>query len=343
MKIAYLLPHRAREEQNVIQEVAALEQAGHTVKRIAAPRPGLAGVLWMNVTGVRKAIAMKPDVVSSRDLDTLKAGVSVKRQTGAKLVYDAHEVYSMMVENDVPRFLLRLINRHERRLLHKVDSLIASDQARATWVVEQGYPADRPLSIVYNCRDPIPYTEPAYPTQLFYGGTLHSGRFIREMVAAVQDDRLKGVSLCIAGPKTPNSEYDWLFRNFYASRGPVRFLGSLEPQDMLKALQNAAISIQVADPLERINTLGPYSRLFDAMAVGRPSIGSIGTENGNVITNLKIGTACLYDVESFIGAVLLMMDDKEALSRMGKRAHDLCEKVFNWQAEAQKLVVGYEV
>lgn len=337
VRIVQLVPQRAFGEQNDQQETQALFAAGYDVHTIVTPHPGVRGIVWLETIGVRKAIQAMPDIVSARDLDALGAAVKVKRRTGAKLVYDMHEVYSMMVEDDVPAAVARYADKREKRLLRDVDLALASDSGRAQWLVDQGY-VYRPMHVILNCRDPVvPYVSMPHTRSLSYTGTLHPSRFIREMVEAMA--LLEDVELYIAGPRTPGSLYDWLARNQFKN---VVFLGHVSPQGSLKVMQRADVSVQMANPMSRINVLGPYNRLFDAMAVGRPVIGTVGTANSDIAVGLKMGIASAYDMDSYKYAVRTILGkSREELMRMSTAAYGACTNTFNWKAEARKLVEAY--
>ncbi len=343
VRIVVLLPHRAAQEQNAGQELAALRDAGYEVVPIPAPRPGMLGVAWLTTAGARKASRLKPDIIVARDLDALGAAMKVKKQTGAKLVYDMHEAYSYMVEDDVPKRLLPLIEKYERRILPQVDLVLASDAGRADWISRQwvkvgtGLDPAWEMRVIYNCRDPVqPYVPPPCTGRLFYGGTLHPSRFIWEMVAAMVGTDWE---LVIAGPNTPGSLYDWLKKNHWRN---VSFQGYMTPQESLSLLQKCDVSVQMANPKSRINQLGPYNRLFDAMAVGRASIGTVGTENGNIISNCRIGLSSMYDMDAYITTVQTLLGNKKELQEMGLRAYKLCVEELNWKAQAKEMVEAFE-
>ena len=65
----------------------------HLADKRRWPLPAIVTQLGFNAELARRACMLEPDVVHSHDLDTLFAGVLVKRLTGAKLVYDSHELY----------------------------------------------------------------------------------------------------------------------------------------------------------------------------------------------------------------------------------------------------------
>lgn len=337
MRIVYLIPHRALTEQSQWQELNALADE-YEVIPIFAPKAGAAGIVWLSTVGVRKAIRDRPDIIVARDLDSLGGAWKVKRATGAKLVYDMHDPYSMMVEGDVPATILRIADFRERGLLRRVDLALASDGARMDWLRWQGYRGKS--EIVMNCRNPLPYKPPPGTNMLYYAGTLHRSRFIREMVDAMSF--LPTARLTIAGLRTPNSEYDWLKGKYgVGPEGafgdePVVFLGKLNSVQSLELLQQSDISIQMADPSMCINRLGPYSRLFDAMAVGRAAIGTKGTANGDLIVENQMGMAVDYDIESFVWGINTLL--KYDLSVPGFNAWNASRRKYNWATESKKLV-----
>ena len=355
VRIVQLLPKRALNEQNANQETKALMDAGHEVLSVIAPRPGVGGMVWLRTIGALKAIHLKPDIVSARDLDTLAAGLKVKQRTGAKLVYDMHDVYSYMVEGDVPKRLLPVIEKHERKLLPKVDLVLASDEGRAKWISDQwtkvgtGIDPAWDLQIILNCRDPVvPYVPLPKTTSLSYTGTLHPSRFIREMVEAMSD--LDDVALYVAGPRTPGSLYNWLEKTVCspsctrhnAEYHNIVFFGHLSPEQALYMMQLTTVSVQMADPKFTINRLGPYNRLFDAMAVGRPVIATVGTANGDIASALGMGVISVYDVDAYKTAVKTLFEQSyEELERMSRNAYAACVGGLNWKEQAKKLVKAY--
>ena len=44
-------------------------------------------------------------VVHCHDLDALKPGVRLKKKLGVKVIFDGHEVFGQMIENDVPKIV----------------------------------------------------------------------------------------------------------------------------------------------------------------------------------------------------------------------------------------------
>ena len=342
MKVVQLLPLRAANERNTVQERKALIDAGYDVCSVSSPYAGLRGIIWLETVGARRASRLKPDIVVARDLDSLKAGLKVKERTGAKLVYDVHEVFSWMIEDDVPRFLVNAAIKREQRLLTKADAIIASNPGIIDWLVQQapkdGIGIDDPITLVANCRDPQPeFIPPLGQRQLCYLGTLHKTRFIKEMVEA-----MRGIDgrLVVAGPRTAHSLYDWLKVGNLPPN--VQFLGHVTPEKVDFLMCESDIVVSMVDPSNKNNCIGLANKVFDAMSIGRAVIAPLGTASGNIVTNLQMGITTMYDQDAFAEGVKVLLDGDD-LVRLGKNAYDACKNgVWNWQTQAKKFVAVFE-
>jgi len=342
MKVVQLLPTRAANERNTVQERKALIDAGYNVRSISSPYAGLRGIIWLETVGACRASRLKPDVIVARDLDSFKAGLKVKEQTGAKLVYDVHEAFSWMIEDDVPRFLVNAAIKREQRLLTKADAIIASNPGIIDWLVQQapkdGIGIDDPITLVANCRDPQPeFIPPLGQRQLCYLGTLHKTRFIKEMVEA-----MRGIDgrLVISGPRTAHSLYDWLK---VGNLPPdVQFLGHITPEKVESIVRESDVVVSMVDPSNKNNRVGLANKVFEAMSIGRPVIATTGTATGNLVTNLRMGITTMYDQDAFAEGVKVLLDGDD-LVRLGKNAYDACKNgVWNWQTQAKKFVAVFD-
>ncbi|MCG8448561.1 MAG: glycosyltransferase family 4 protein, partial [Pirellulales bacterium] len=87
------------------------------------------------------AVALKPDVVHAHDLYTLLAGYLVAKKTGAKLVYDSHEL-EVGRNGNFSRWELLLRAQSERYLIKKADAVITvcdsiADYLRGLYGIER--------------------------------------------------------------------------------------------------------------------------------------------------------------------------------------------------------------
>lgn len=343
MRILYLVPERALSDPNTMREATALEAAGHEVSVIGPQyrAPGKVGRIFrLMVEAPRVAENLQAEVILCRDLDTLFAGARAKYRTGAKLVYWPHDVYSHMIEPDVPRFIYLQTVHHERRLFMFADAIIASNPGIVDWLVHEQAPKDGigiddPITIVMPCRDPAPtWQPPQEPRTLLYAGTLHKNRFTKEMIRAMEffDD----AKLIVAAPRT-NNLYEWVRDN----AGPnVEFRGTVTPEDVGALTRLAGIVVTMLNPEDKCLRVGLANKVFDAMSVGRAAIGTKGTATGDLIVENQMGLAVDYDFDSYIEGVcrLLTYD----LSVPGYNAWNACVSRFNWKTEAAKLVGVFE-
>lgn len=93
------------------------------------------------------AVALKPDVVHAHDLYTLLAGYQIAQKTGAKLVYDSHEL-EIGRNGNFSRWELLLRARSERWLIGKADAVITVCDSIADYLVKL-YAIERP-TVVHN-------------------------------------------------------------------------------------------------------------------------------------------------------------------------------------------------
>jgi len=243
-----------------------------------------------------------------------------------------HEVFSWMV--NLP-LVSPVIDRHERKLLSEVDLAVVCNEKSAEWLWHYGT-GKLPTYIVRNCRNPDPVWQPPRGEgNLWYMGTLHDSRFVPEMVRAM--DRIDG-HLYIAAPKTESVWWNWLSSH---PSDRITFCGTLPYESCRELLRSSDLAIMMGDPRVRINTLGPYNRLYDAMAVGRPSIGTAGTSNGDLISELEIGLPLPYHIDDYTLGVTALLTQKNRLMRLGKNAYEACKAVYNWDVQARVLKEAY--
>lgn len=358
MRVLYLIPQRAVADPNTASVADALAAAGHDVAIVPARgRTRIGGILGLVRRAPRIARRSRPDAILCRDLDTLWAGATAKAVTGAKLVYWAHDVYSHMVEADVPRFVYLQTVHHERKLLPYADAIIASNQGVVDWLGKEQAPKDGiglddPITIVMPCRVPQVYFPPPGQRRLGYFGTLHKNRFVREMVEAMPAIR-EGFgdprpSLTIAGPRDRHGLYDWLKKNydhppeaFEDDVPPVIFLGTLPPEDVLLQTYESDVIVSMLDPADKCLRVGLANKVFDAMSVGRAAVGTRGTATGDLIAETGMGLTPPYGIDTYVAAVRHMLRDDTTV-QMGLHAYYAGKTKYNWHDEAKKLVAVFE-
>ena len=112
---------------------------------------------------VKEILEFKPDVVHCHDLLTVPVGLAVKKITGAKVVYDSHEVFTKLsCSTPVWEWWFR---RVEEKISHKIDGFITVNRSISAYLKNE-YPALPEPVLVRNATKII-------EGDLSYDGRLH--------------------------------------------------------------------------------------------------------------------------------------------------------------------------
>ncbi len=217
MNILMLLSNEYRPDPRVRKEAMTLHDAGHgvtvlcwnrslraqdrqddggaTIERVRTGKVDGAMALGIHlplffIQAYLRSRHLQFDAVHCHDYDTLMLGALISRLRRVPLVYDSHEWYSKMVEDDLPGPVCKLIERTESLLLANCDVVIAANDAIADHLKASGATG---VTVVMNCIDlPPDAARDAYHQKsrisLFYGGSLEPGRFVNEMLEATKGD-----------------------------------------------------------------------------------------------------------------------------------------------------------
>lgn len=183
VRVQMLLDNPCAPDWRVLREAAALRDAGAEVsilcwdregahparevrdgiviERLLTPSRRQLGIRQFKFLGAFYQMAWRHlagrhiDVVHAHDLLMLPLGARVARRAGARLVYDAHEIYHIMESHRYPALVLAAAAATERWLIrHRVDALVTVSQQRvdAYWQRAAG---DVPITVVGNWYDPV--------------------------------------------------------------------------------------------------------------------------------------------------------------------------------------------
>jgi glycosyltransferase involved in cell wall biosynthesis len=276
------------------------------------------------------------DAVHAHDLDTLPVGVRMKKRHGLRLVYDAHEIFSHMIEGDQPWPVPQTADRLERRLLHHVDHMItAGDTFKEHYSrIYQG-----PITVVHNTLwdRPGPWKPPTRETfSLVYIGTLSRDRMFPQLIDALGS--LEGVELVIGGKK--EGVYDQVETAARKHRN-VTFLGPVPHQQVIEHTRACHALIVPLDPTNKQYRMQLANKAYDAMAAGRPLIGTRGTATGEFSKRLGYGITTKYDPKALQEAVRRLAEHAEEAERLGRHAHQLARSEYHWAPQGERLAQVY--
>lgn len=364
MRILMIVSNDVVHDGRVLKEGRALRDAGHEVTFLGWDRSGRAptrdawdgmSILRVSTRGslrllpndtfrnplwwrkaYRLARSIPFDVVHCHDLDTLPIGTRLRRRTGRPLVYDCHEVFGYMIEEDVPAAVTRFAFRLEGRLAPQADYVISVNPAVQEYI--DGI-TGRPSVVVRNCEETVlaAYQPPPPPPfTVVYIGTLHRSRFVLESIAAAA--QMPDIRLVLGGSKALTETV----RERCAQHANTQFLG-LVPRERVMPLTIAAHAVlSMFDPGSRINQVGIPNKIYEAMAAGRPSLVTQGLPMADLVESLDCGLSLPYSIEGFKEGVMRLRDEPTLADRLGRNGLGAAHSEYNWAAESKKLVALYD-
>jgi glycosyltransferase involved in cell wall biosynthesis len=370
-KVLMLLTNPFRPDPRVHKEAAALVAAGHHVKILAwdraggAPRSETVDGIEIQRFGPRSAfsdmllfIATLPmfwiscirtmlsedwDVVQCNDMDTLPAGLLAAKIRSKRVVYDAHEIYSGMIENSVPRALYSIVQLFESRLVRYPDKVICVNERFAE--ILRGWGAPEPV-VVMGCVPLAPVAEARVEALreklatgkkriVLYVGVLEPKRKLIELVEGFEQRGWSDAAFVIGG-------FGSLAERVRASsRGHSIFVGEVQPSDVPVYTTMADILVAVYDPSERNNRDSVPNKLFEAMSGGKPIVVARGTWTGQTAEKVGCGMAVEYDGDGVFDAVRRLLDDPALYARLSENGRRAFRETYNWEAMAKRLIGVY--
>jgi len=277
------------------------------------------------------------DTVHCHDLDTLQSGVWLKKKTGCKLVYDAHEIFGYMIEGNVPWVVSKQAFRMEKRLLNWVDHIITVNKAFQAYFASL---TDKPVTIVMNCKELVynEYTSPDNDTfTLIYIGLMTKGRFFPEIIDLVSG--IKSVRLIIGGKKEGiYSEVERVCEKYQN----VEFVGTIPSSDILPQTHIADATFILVNPSNSNSSTTVFNKQFEAMVCGRPIVLTKDTYAGRMTEELGCGLTIAYDANSIRKAIEELRDNHSLCEELGRNAFRAAKGRYNWEMEKRNLLKVYE-
>jgi glycosyltransferase involved in cell wall biosynthesis len=272
------------------------------------------------------------DVVHANDLDTLPAGYLLARESGSRLVYDAHELYSDF-DPDPPRLARAVLDKLERTLARRADAVVTvsdpiADELRRRFGVE-------PL-VVLNApelddEDPPQLPEPP-PLRAIYQGAFGTGRPLEDLLEAIR--LAPNVRLTL---RVNRSTRDTLERELPEElRDRVTVEEPVPPQDVLDGLRAHHVGLLFDRPLTRNAELSSPNKLFEYLSAG---LAVVAPRLPGFVSALD-GAGALYEPGSppaMASELERLADDSPLLAELRRRARALAVERYNAEAQRERL------
>ena len=118
------------------------------------------------------------EVIHSHDFSSLPIGVKLKKKLDLPLIYDAHEIWGLMVEKDMPKVMANFYLLKEKKLIKYVDKIITAENKYSNYFNSI---TNKELLPILNCKNLITYRYIPPENEiliLMYIGVLSPPRFL---------------------------------------------------------------------------------------------------------------------------------------------------------------------
>jgi len=292
----------------------------------------------------RAALARPADVYHAHDLTVLEPALRAARAHGARLVYDAHELYpelTGLAKSERARWA-----RLERRLIREPDVVIVPSPARADAMAER-YGIERPV-VIMNAPEAGPVPDPAASplavlrqageTLLVYAGGFTPNRGLENVVRALEALPTCRLTMIGWGPLEPE------LRAVAARSGAearVEFLPAVEPDQVVATIAGADIGLAPYIPIGLNNQLAAPNKLAEYLHAGLAVAASDLPDVRALVQRHAVGT--LFDATSptSIAAAIGELLEPGRLEK-AKAAARAAAPGYTWERQAEVLLGVYE-
>jgi glycosyltransferase involved in cell wall biosynthesis len=304
------------------------------------------------------------DVVWANDYSTLFPAERVARASGAKFVYDSHEIWLETVNQFFPTdapplkqlafrtiiWVARAIGKRvERRLASRTDVIITTNQSHAEVLGKRLGRAD--IGVVLNTPE-VSDLRPSEKIQselglapadriVLYQGSMNPGRGLQELVASARH-LPEGIRLVMLGPGMLETSLRKAAQDA-GLEGRVFFLDAVPQPELHEWTSSADLGVLILEPINLSKRLALANKIFEYMAAGIPILATDLPENRRILEQCDCG----WLVTSWTPPVLAehiarIFAQPEEMQRRGENGRRWFETRYNWEIESAQAVAMVE-
>lgn len=298
---------------------------------------------WTHLNLLIRMVSMRADVVHAHDVNTLATAWLAAKLSGAKLVYDAHEISTSREGYASLRKIVAIV---EKNLMPRANGTITTTEARAKFfaraysvprpVVLQNRPRQQGLISSSRIRDELKLEKP-WPIVIYQGG-VQQGRGLERLVKVAESvpnayfvfiggGRLDGALRQIA------KELDITDR--------VHFIPTVPLADLPSYTASADIGVQ---PIEN-TCLNHYTtdsnKLFEYVQAGLPVVASDLPEIRRIINTYQLGLLVppgdSFALSSALNDLVVNQEKRNYFAHCASAAAE----TLNWESQEYLLLDLY--
>lgn len=287
----------------------------------------------------KKTIDFKPNVIHANDFDTLLFAVCAGKKINARIVYDAHEIYSQNGAIAKYKIFSKLIMLVEKYLIKKVDSFITVSNAAKVYYEEKGY--TKSPTVITN----VPFSSSKISTfkedkfTVLYQGIISSGRGYEEFLRS-SESILPDITMLIRGygPLKDHLIKEKKERNLQN----LKFPEAVPMSDLIYKASEAHVGVVLTKPISGNYKYTVSNKIFEYIHAGIPVILSNVPEHKMLNEKYNFGLI-LNEVspKDISNAINYLFKNPEKYNELKdnarKAALELC-----WEKEEKKLIDLYK-
>ncbi|MCP9337190.1 glycosyltransferase family 4 protein [Stutzerimonas xanthomarina] len=300
--------------------------------------------LWAHLVMLLRLSIARPDIIHAHDVNMLPTAWLAAKLSGARMVYDAHEISTSREGYSRVR---KLVGWIERTLMPRVQGTITTTEARAKYfaraygvarpVVLQNRPREQQAMRSDRIRAELELAQP-WPIILYQGG-VQQGRGL-ERLARVAAEVPNSYFVFIGGGRLDGSLRRIVEELQLEQR--VRFIPTVALAELPSYTASADIGVQ---PIEN-TCLNHYTtdsnKLFEYVQAGLPVVASDLPEIRRVVREHDLGVLVPEG-----DSVALAMALRDLVEVEGKRQYYAAQSrkaasVLNWESQEHELLALYE-
>jgi glycosyltransferase involved in cell wall biosynthesis len=278
----------------------------------------------------------KADIICAIDLDTILPCYGVSKIKNKPLVYDAHELFTEVIEVVRRPFVRSMWLKLESYIVPKVKySYTVSEGVKR--IFEERYPGGG-FSLIRNLPLYMPVDpEPSKEKYIVYAGAVNEGRGIEQMLNAMPEINCH-LYICGDGEMLESMKAKTKDMNLDCK---VKFLGYVEPEKLKEIIRGAFAGVLLLENKGASYYYSLANKFFDYMMAGIPQVTINFPEYKHL--NDEYSFALLVDLkhEEIVKAFNRLLNEPELYNQMKQNALKARE-VFNWEKESEILVDFYK-
>lgn len=299
--------------------------------------------LWAHFSMLRHLIAAKPTVIHAHDVNTLPTAWLASRISGAKLVYDAHEIST---SREGYSGLRKLVGVVEKSLMPSAVATITTTDARAKFfrraygvprpLVLQNRPRLQSLKQSTRIRDELAL-EQQWPIIVYQGG-VQSGRGLERLVRAAAQVP-NAYFVFIGGGRLDSS-----LRAIATELGleqRVLFIPTVALADLPSYTASADIGVQPIENTCLNHFTTDSNKLFEYVQAGLPVVASDLPEIRRVIRAHDLGMLVSPGDTSALVAALNALVSNEPLRLRYSACAAQAAAELSWESQEHELLSLY--